>query len=357
MHLPRNAQLWLPGYLRSVFTSFGRKPERVWVMLADHFEPLRGGVDEETARCRVDKWKERWLEVATRHCDSQGRAPRYTCFYAEEEYRPHLLDALAEMAEDDFLDVEIHLHHDGESEQRFVDRISCFKETLFRRHGLLRKQGGRVVFGFVHGNWALDNSLPGGQHCGLNNEISLLSHLDCYADFTLPSAPSAAQTRIVNSIYWASDDPQHPKSHDTGDLVTPGAAITGDLLMVQGPLAVNWHSRKFGFFPRLETGELAAATPISKERVQLWFRYAPQIGADLFIKLFSHSVLEKNAEALFGEDLTRTFDLLDTECRRNNWELRYASAWDIYAAIEKARLQTDIDQISSRVTSRSLADG
>ena len=49
---------------------------------------------------------------------------------------------------------------------------------------------GRVVFGFIHGNWALDNSRPDGKYCGLNNEITLLRDLGCYADFTMPSGAS-----------------------------------------------------------------------------------------------------------------------------------------------------------------------
>ena len=165
------------------------------------------------------------------------------------------------MTEAGIADVEVHLHHDGEGEQNFVERINGFTEILHARHGLLRKHSGKIVFGFIHGNWALDNSLPGGRWCGLNNEITLLRDLGCYADFTLPSAPSPAQTRMINTIYWASDDPARPKSHDTGVPVRVGKTLCGDLLMIPGPLALNWSSRKFGLLPRLETGELAASQP------------------------------------------------------------------------------------------------
>ena len=44
----------------------------------------------------------------------------------------------------------------------------------------------------------------------------------CYADFTLPSAPSETQTRKINSLYYAVDDPAAPKSHDTGVDVAVG---------------------------------------------------------------------------------------------------------------------------------------
>ena len=36
-------------------------------------------------------------------------------------------------------------------------------DCLTDDHGLLRQQDGRTVFGFIHGNWALDNSRPDGK--------------------------------------------------------------------------------------------------------------------------------------------------------------------------------------------------
>ncbi|MBK8740376.1 MAG: hypothetical protein IPM02_13005 [Betaproteobacteria bacterium] len=72
------------------------------------------------------------------------------------------------------------------------------------------------MFAFIHGNWCLDNSRRDGRWCGVNNELRVLGELGCYADFTLPSAPSDTQTRKINSIYYANDDSTHPKSHDDG---------------------------------------------------------------------------------------------------------------------------------------------
>src|SRR4029453_6160995 len=114
-----------------------------------------------------------------------------------------------------------------------------------------------ILFGFIHGNWALDNSLPNGRYCGLNNEITLLRDLGCYADFTLPSAPSPAQTRIFNTIYWGTDDPQRPRSHDTGIPLTPDGPIGGDLLMFPGASPFNLREWPKPWVPRLERGELA----------------------------------------------------------------------------------------------------
>src|SRR3546814_3205543 len=64
---------------------------------------------------------------------------------------------------------------------------------------------------------------------GLDNELTLLRELDCYADFTMPSAPSPTQTTTINSIYYATDDPVRPKSHDTSTPARVGVPGRGDL--------------------------------------------------------------------------------------------------------------------------------
>ena len=72
---------------------------------------------------------------------------------------------------------------------------------MAERHGLLSRDRytGEVGYGFIHGNWALDNSRPDGRMCGVDNELDVLRETGCYADFTLPSAPSPTQTRKINS--------------------------------------------------------------------------------------------------------------------------------------------------------------
>jgi len=325
-------------------------------MIADHFEPLRATTDESVARNRTSTWCREWPAIARRHYDSAGNSPCYTFFYPEEEYRPHLLDSLAKMTEAHIAEVEVHLHHDGEGEQNFIDRICSFKEALTSRHGLLREHAGAVVFGFIHGNWALDNSLPDGRLCGLNNEITLLRDLGCNADFTLPSAPSPAQTRMMNTIYWATDDPLRPKSHDIGVPVTKGETRVGDLLMIPGPLTLNWRSRKVGLFPRLETGELTASNPVTRQRVRLWLQYAPRIGGDLFIKLFAHGAKEDNAARLLETDLDLTFQLLKRECEEYGSALHYMTAWQMRNAVEYTLCHQEAEDPVSPLETLQIGD-
>jgi hypothetical protein len=334
--LPRHADLWLPGYVSSRLQNWAPPvpPCRVWVAVADHWEPYRGKAPDDIARSRVAIWEKHWPEIAARHADSTGRPPQYTFFYPQEEYRTEFLDVLAEMRRRGIADVDVHIHHDREGQQKFLDRMSGFIETLTTRHGLLRRHNGRTVFGFIHGNWALCNSHPDGRFCGLNNEIALLRDLGCYADFTMPSGNSPTQSRIVNTIYWVTDDPSRPKSYDRGVPVHPGAPGAGDLLMIPGPLGLRWAER---LLPRLETGELASQDPPTPYRVRRWLRVAPRIGNDVFIKLYCHGALESNAEALLLQGgLDRLFDLLLEECRRAGHELRYVSAWEMRQAVDAA---------------------
>jgi hypothetical protein len=330
----------MPGYIKDRIRRVGRpKPRRFWLAIADHYEPYWRTDDDRTATERVARWRKAWPEIAARAtADSAGHFPKYTFFYAQEEYRADLLDQLAEMTRAGIADVEIHIHHDGEGRQNFVDRMSQFRETLHHRHGLLRKRNGSLTFGFIHGNWALDNSLPGGHRCGLNDEITLLRDLGCYADFTMPSGDSPSQARIVNTIYWCKDDPNGPKSYDRGVEIKRGREQDGDLLMIPGPLGPRWRGR---WFPRMENGELASYNPPSAYRMKRWLDLAPQFGTDVFVKLFTHGAQERHSELLLSGGLERIFADFANEALRVGCEFRYVSTWGMFLAIDALRREID----------------
>ncbi len=330
----RNAHLWLPEYLASRRRHLrSPAPQRVWVAIADHFEPLWQGPDDATAAARVARWRRAWAVIAGRYRDSRGEPPRYTFFYPEEEYRPWLLEPLAEMTRLGVGDVEVHLHHDNDTRAAFTERVTRFLEALSENHGLLRRRAGKLAFGFIHGNWALDNARPDGRWCGLDDEISLLRDLGCYADFTMPAAPNVSQDGPVNAIYRVTDDPRRPRSFARGTLVAPGAWPKGDLTMIGGPLAVRLDGRRL--LPRLDTGELAHHNPPSRERVESWLDVAPRVGSDVFVKLFAHGAQEKNAHVLLEGGLDVLFGALSSACVARDCELRYVSAWQMCSRIEE----------------------
>ena len=262
MSLTRNSQIWAPGYIKQrVRRHVGRSVplERIWVTIADHYEPMWGGASLETAQSRVSLWRSAWPD----NCEAVPARYRWepTQIYfllSGGGIPPTLIEPLAEMVSDGIADIEVHIHHDGEGRQNFIDRITRFCKILHGDHGVLRKRNGKLTFGFIHGNWALDNSRPDGRWCGLNDEIQILAGLGCYADFTMPSGDSPTQARLVNTIYWCNDDPNRPKSYDDGVPVITGGGIDGDLLMIPGPLGIRWRDR---LLPRLETGELSGVRP------------------------------------------------------------------------------------------------
>jgi hypothetical protein len=335
MKLPRHVEIWLVPYLKDRLRKGIRpaKPKRAWVAITDHYEPLGQGASIQTARDRVAQWRDKWPRIADgAPRDAAGQRPQYTFFYPQEEYRRDLLDRIAEIVRLGVGDVEVHIHHANEKRENFVQKISEYCRRLTEDHGLLRQQDGRTVFGFIHGNWALDNSRPDGTWCGLNGEIALLRDLGCYADFTMPSVPSSTQGRVVNQIYWCTNNPDNrPKSFDHGVEATIGGGRQGDLLMITGPLGLRFGGR---LLPRVETGEIARYDLPTPSRVRRWFDLAPTVGDDLFIKLYAHGAPERNLEPLLNAGLDNLFRWLAEEANRRGIEIHWATAWQMYKAAD-----------------------
>ncbi len=338
MKFPKQANLWFPSYLRDRVRHLTRPPaKRLWVALTDHYEPMGGKVSIETGRARVRAWQDRWPSiVASAPLDSAGKSPCFTFFYPQEEYRPEILDSLAALTRTGAADVEVHIHHFDDDAAGFRRKISDFTACLRNDHGLLHDHNGRAVFGFIHGNWALDNSRPDGLCCGVKGELQLLRDLGCYADFTMPSVPSPTQSRIVNQIYWTTGDPERPRGFDRGVEATVGGGRQGDLLMISGPLGLRYRER---LLPRLEMGELAVNDPPTPYRVQRWLALAPRIGDDIFLKIFGHSAREDNAAALLGTGdksgaLAPMFHWIQQAALAQNLELHWTSAFEMFRAAD-----------------------
>jgi hypothetical protein len=314
----RGMDRWLPRY---VIESGKRLPpsagQEIHLLhcIADHYEPKHRGASADVAQARVRHWVREYPRRFGHFRDSDGRTPRHTFFYPIEEYEPELLRPLARLCAAGFGEVEVHLHHDHDTDEGLRDKLLGFKDILAERHGLLcrDRDTGELAYGFIHGNWALDNSRPDGRWCGVNNELDILRETGCYADFTLPSAPSPTQTRKINSLYYAVDDPHRPRSHDWGTDVGAGPAPANSLLMVQGPLLLNWADRKWGLVPHLENGCIQATQPATIERVDLWLRARVQVPARpdwFFVKLYCHGAPEKAHEVLLGEPMVRFHEAL-----------------------------------------------
>ena len=312
----RGVDRWLVSYLGDCRKRRLPRPgEEVHLVLciADHYEPYHGGVESERARARARTWLAEYPRLFRGFHDSDGRPPQHTFFYALEQYDPEILDGLASLGTQGFAEVEIHLHHDADTAANLRKTLMEFRDILTQRHGLLARdrRSGATAYGFIHGNWALDNSHPDGRFCGVDNELEILSQTGCYADFTLPSAPSPTQARKINSIYYARGRPGCRKSHDHG--VEVGTAskdrpASDALLLIQGPLLLDWGRRKWGLFPRLENGCLQASQPPCIRRVASWLKARVQVPLRpdwYFVKLHAHGAPEESHATLLGEPMVR----------------------------------------------------
>lgn len=345
----RNMHLWLPGYLASRLTSPRRRhgahcetPLDVFIAVCDHYEPEWGHPGKRTSLGRVERWHTEYPRLFERFHDSDGRPPQHSYFFPAEEYAPEYLDLLTDLHERGLGDVEIHLHHDNDTPDGLRGTLTDFKHLLHEQHGLLRRdpETGHIVYGFIHGNWALCNSRPDGRWCGVDHELPILLETGCYADFTMPSAPSNTQTRTINSIYYASDAPGR-KSHDVGMRAAVGRTPPPDsLLMIQGPLVPNWTERKAGIIPRIENGDLHANQPPTWLRLQNWLKAGVCVEGKpdwLFVKLHTHGAQEANMNMWLGDKVQEFHADLARHAEANpNFRYHYVTAWEMAQRVHAA---------------------
>ena len=347
MRLPRHAELWLPGSLRAAATARRESRQRsgtidILFAITDHYEPLCGNASDEVGRSRVARWAAQYPALASQFVDADGRHPQHSFFFPIEEYRPDLLEPLAALCEQGFGEVEVHLHHDQDTAEHLREELQGFTRMLRNRHGLLPDdESGRLRYAFIHGNWALSNSLPDGRWCGVDDELAVLRDTGCYADLTMPAAPSRAQTRTVNQIYYAVGAPCGPRGHDHGARAAVGRpASADDLLLVQGPLTQSFRRAKWGIVPRIENSALHAGHPPTAERFADWLSCAVSVEGRpewVFIKVHAHGAPEANAAMMLGAD-TAAFhrDVLAAYNDGQRYRLHYVTAREMVNIIHAA---------------------
>jgi len=340
----KNVLVWLPSYLRRDWQaeSPAGVTRHLMFCFVDHYEPMWQRPTQDVERQRVARWRDQYPTLCEGHVDADGRAPIHTFFFPEEEYRKEHLDALVELCQMGLGEIEIHLHHDNDTEAGLREKLQRFTRLLVDEHGALPvdPRTGQPLWSFIHGNWALDNSHPEGKGCGVNNELIILREEGCYADFTLPSAPDPCQTTTINQIYYAEDDPHHPKSHDTGVRVKVGGQPSGDLMIIQGPLGFMSSSRKFGLIPRIENADVRTSSPPTPARIDDWIRTGIHVEGRpewVFVKVHTHGTQERDMDTLLGTAMEKAFSYMESRYNDGvNWKLHYVSAREMYNIVKAA---------------------
>lgn len=342
--LRRNIVGWLGSYLRQDWrgTVEAGTTRHLMFCFVDHYEPRWNSPSYEVECQRVARWRLDYPQLCKMHRDADGHPPVHSFFYPEEEYRPEHISALVELCRMGLGEIDIHLHHDDDTEAGLREKLKRFTNVLATQHDALPRnpENGQPRWGFIHGNWALDNCHPDGKGCGVNNELIVLREEGCYADFTYPAAPDPCQTSTINRIYYAVDDPDRPKSHDKGERVRVGGTPVGDLMLIQGPLGFQWSNRKYGLLPRIENADVRTSCPPTPDRIDAWVNTGIHVQGKpdwIFVKVHTHGTQEQDMDTLLGAPMDRAFAYLESKYNDGrDWKLHYVSAREMYNIVKAA---------------------
>jgi hypothetical protein len=325
---------WLPSCF---FNLIRKKPKPLHILfcMVDHFEPGTGNVTSVVEKERVRTLLSEYPKLVKNHKDYAGNIPKRTWFFPPHYHRNNNLRDLISLCEKGYGEIELHLHHgktkpdSAENLKRTI--IQCIKE--YSSFGIFGTENGHRKYGFVHGDWALDNS-RNGKYCGVNNEIQILKETGCYADFTFPSLNEANPIQI-NSIYYAQGDPKKAKSYDRGITVRKSGKDLGDLMIIQGPAHPFLKNNTLSGL-RAWGDSINGTPPTTKKRIDLWVKTAIHIRGKrewIIIKTSMHGA--EDGMAVLGQEMNEIFSYLETKYNDGkNYVLHYVTARELYNIIK-----------------------
>lgn len=322
---------WLPSHIAGLARSRPR-PTHILFCTVDHWEPGTGSVDAEAENTRVQELLARYPPLADKHADASGRRPSRTWFFPPHYHRAGNLRGLVSLCEQGYGEIELHLHH-GKTTPDTADNLHrtiklCIQD--YARFGIFGREGGERRYAFIHGDWALNNSLPQGRYCGVDTELAVLKETGCYADFTFPSC-MRNNPRQINSIYYADTTLRGRRAFSTG---RPAEAGTGGvqkgLLIVQGPVR-----------PVFVDGRLTFGDSISNRRhptprlLDAWVGTSIHLAGRpdmVIVKVHTHGAI--SGETVLGRPMDRAFDHLESRYNDGrSYRLHYVTARELYNII------------------------
>ena len=328
---------WLKDRARKAVLRRREGTRHLLFAICDHYEPLHGGADYATGKARVDAWRTRYPALARAFRDADGRPPRHSYFFPGEQYDARFIEPLAEMCALGMGEVEVHLHHDGDTRETLRERLEKTLADL-NRHGVLAKTrvDAKPAWAFIHGNWCLANARRDGRWCGVDDEMDLLWELGCYADLTFPSAPDESQPGIVNSIYYPRGDVSRRRAYEDGAPIRVGTPRQDRLLLIEGPIALARRRSPSASASaiRIESSALDRSDPPTAARLATWVEQEVTVGGRpewVFVKLHTHGAPEKNAEILLGDTMMRFHEeLARAHDDGEKWKLHYVTAREMF---------------------------
>jgi hypothetical protein len=321
---------------RGLLTKLRKRPRPAHVLfcMVDHFEPGLGMAPAATQRARVQELLEKYPPLADEHRDAFGNRPRRSWFFPPHDHVNGSLRDLAALCARGYGEIELHLHH-GKTGPDTAENLArtirlCLRD--YAQFGIFGCEGGEKRYGFVHGDWALNNSRRGGKYCGVNNELEILQQTGCYADFTFPSCKESNPAQ-VNSIYYADVKRHVPRSCSRGIPVRAGATHPTGLMIVQGPVRIVRAKGRISVGDGIHNRRHATKVLLDS-LVGAWIHVA---GKNDWVIVKTHTHGSINAASVLGPPMHDGFSYLEEEYNDGkNFILHYVTARELYNIIKAA---------------------
>jgi hypothetical protein len=329
----RHLDNWIFGYASSFIDGTNKslnktQPEHVIFLIADHHEH---SFDDSKALQSARAWNKKYIENIRGQTDSYGNIFQYTWFYPYDNKRtPSALVELNRMPFDGYGEIEFHWHNWDVENNEFHNNLSDAL-TWFNSLGIMLPMGENATakFGYVAGNWDLDNAL-GTKVQGPSREIESLKSLGGYADFTFPNY-SKTQPSHFSEIYYVTDN-DLDRSYDVGQELEVTGLPRDDLIVFQGPTAFDLATR------RAEFGTVEAWWPADwAHRIPLWIKHAPFVQGKSqwrFVKTYTHGV--QSREFILSSHFTDMLSTLKNYTDEHGIKLHYMTAREAFNVVKAA---------------------
>ena len=246
--------------------------------------------------------------LADAHADAFGRPPQRTWFFPPHYHRHGNLRELSSLCARGYGEIELHLHH-GKTAPDTAENLRhtialCLRD--YARFGIFGADGDQRRYAFIHGDYALNNSLPGGRCCGVNSELSVLQETGCYADLTFPSC-GRSNPSLINRIYYSDVDLHRPKAYDSGVLARAGVRSQKGLLIIQGPARPVWINGRLTFGDSINNER-----PPTRKLIDRWIGTSIHVAGKrewVIVKVHTHGAAD--GRTVLGDPMHEAFDYLE----------------------------------------------
>ncbi len=301
-------------------------------VMVDHYEHGGRRAKERGAK-ENEIWCDKFMEISDRHEDDYGNNFRYTWFYPFDHHNDKIMERLSKMAYGGYGEVELHWHLVSDSDvnrENFTAKLSEAIEWFQSYGAFITAEDSKTAFAYVAGIWDLDAGRGGTETHGITDQIQKLVDQGCYADFTFSTIGTNAQPSTVNSLYCVKDDPDEPKSYDTGQPSTVGQTVDNQLLIFQGPSALSWNGD-------IEYGAIENDPRFEPGRISKWIDANIHVHGRpewVFVKVYSHGA--QSQDVVLAHDMDWMLASLREECKQREIKLHFMSGREAFNVIKSA---------------------